>query len=261
MSGLDNSLTPGGGSYYPRTVSQANVTRRIWEIDFLRGLSIILVVGYHLLFDLGEFVGVKRFFGFSTDLSTVAWTAAQYFFAGLFIVLSGTSSTLSRSNLRRGLRLLAVSLAVTAATYIFNPSSAVWFGILQLLAVSILIYGAAFEKAGPLTCVVWAVFVFGLIAALHLLMRGMTVGFDWLLPFGIHSPGFASFDYFPLIPWLGVFLIGAALGKSVYAPRQSLLPWRLPQTFVNVAGRHSLLIYIVHQPVILGVLYTFGLMK
>lgn len=238
-----------------------DVSQRIWEIDFLRGLSIILVVGYHLLYDLGAYVGIKRFLGWSTDLSTVAWTVAQHFFAGLFIVLSGTSSTLTRSNIRRGLRLLAVSLAVTAVTYVFDPSSAVWFGILQLLAVSILIFGALFEKSGPITCAAWGVVVFVLSAALHLLERGMTIRFDWLLPFGIHSPGYSSFDYFPLIPWLGVFLIGAALGRSVYAPRRSLLPWRLPQTFVNAAGRHSLLIYIAHQPVILGVLYILGFMK
>jgi uncharacterized membrane protein len=258
---LDFSLTLGDRPYYPRSVSQKSVSRRIWEIDFLRGLSIILVVGYHLLYDLGEFVGVERFFGFTTDLSTVAWSAAQHFFAGLFIVLSGTSSTLTRSNLRRGLRLLAVSLVVTAITYIFDPRSAVWFGILQLLAVSILVFGAAFEKAKPVTCAAWGIFVLGLGAALHLLKRSMTIRFDWLLPFGIHSPGYSSFDYFPLIPWFGVFLIGAALGRSVYAPRRSLLPWRLPHTFVNAAGRHSLLIYIFHQPMILAVLYVLGLMK
>jgi uncharacterized membrane protein len=58
-----------------------------------------------------------------------------------------------------------------------------------------------------------------------------------------------------LLPWLGAFLAGAALGKSVYAPRRSLLPWRLPESFIHVAGRHSLLIYIFHQPVIMGALY------
>ena len=242
-------------------MDKASISRRIWEIDFLRGLSIILVVGYHLLYDLGAYVGVRRFLGFSTDLSTVSWTLAQHFFAGLFIVLSGTSSTLTRSNLRRGIRLLAESLAVTAVTYVFDSSSAVWFGILQLLAVSILIFSAVFKKSGPITCAVWSVFVLGLGAALHLIKRGLTIRFDWLLPLGIHSLGYSSFDYFPLIPWFGIFLIGAALGRSVYAPKQSLLPWRLPQTFLNSAGRHSLLIYIMHQPVILAVLYLIGLMK
>jgi uncharacterized membrane protein len=169
---------------------------RIWEIDFLRGLSIILMVGYHLLFDLGEFRGVKRFLGFSTDLSSIAWTAAEHFFAGLFVVLSGVSSTLSRNNLRRGLKLLLVSLAVTAATYWYDPSSAVYFGILQCLAVSMLIYGAAFQKAGPAACGAWGGLVIGLAVALRALMKmeGLTVPFDWLIPFGIASPSFTSFD-------------------------------------------------------------------
>jgi uncharacterized membrane protein len=239
------------------------VTRgdRIWEIDFLRGLSIILMVGYHLLFDLGEFMGIKRFLGFSTDLTTFAWLAAQYFFAGLFIILSGISSTLSRSNMRRGLRLLAVALAVTGVTFAFDPSSTVYFGILHFLAASIFIYGAAFKNAGPVVCAAAGALVLGIGAALPVLTKGMAIRFDWLLALGIHSPDFSSFDYFPLFPWFGIFLAGAALGKSVYASKRSLLPRRLPETFINAAGRHSLLIYIVHQPVIMGVLYVLGLMK
>jgi uncharacterized membrane protein len=239
-------------------VSEASRRPRIWEIDFLRGLAIILMVGYHILFDLGEFRGVERFLGFSTDLSSTAYATAQFFFAALFVVLSGISSTLSRNNARRGLRLLAVSLAVTAVTYVFDPASAVWFGILQCLAVSILVYGAAFAKAGPVVCAAAGAAVVGLDAALPALMKGIEIRTDWLLPLGIHSPSFSSFDYFPLIPWLGVFLIGAALGKSSYAPGRSLLPWSLPETLVNAAGRHSLLIYIVHQPLIMGVLYALG---
>jgi uncharacterized membrane protein len=260
-SAFDNSLTREDKPYYSRFVKKVDVSKRIWEIDFLRGLSIILVIGYHLLYDLGAYVGIQRFLGWSTNLSTVAWTVAQHFFAGLFIVLSGTSSTLTRSNTRRGLKLLVVSIAVTAVTYVFDPPSAIWFGILQLLAVSILIFGVAFEKAKAITCAAWGIFFLILAPVVHLLKKSVAIHFDWLLPFGIHSPAYSSFDYFPLIPWSGVFLIGAALGKSIYAPRLSLLPWQLPQTFVKAAGRHSLLIYIVHQPVILGALYVLGLMN
>jgi uncharacterized membrane protein len=191
----------------------------------------------------------------------VAWTVAQLFFACLFVVLSGVSSALTRSNIRRGLKLLAVSLVVTAVTYVFDPSSAVWFGILQCLAVSMLIYGAAFEKTGALATAAWGLFVIGLGPALPVLRKVLAVRFDWMLPFGLYSPSFTSFDYFPLLPWLGIFLIGGALGKSVYASRRSLLPRPLPQTFINAAGRYSLWIYLAHQPVIMGILYLFKLAR
>jgi len=249
-------------AYYSLPVKLADSSRRIWEIDFLRGLSIILVIGYHLLYDLGEFVGVRTFFGFSTDLSTIAWRVAQHFFAGLFIVLSGISSTLSRNNLRRGARLLAVSFALTAVTYAFDSKSAVWFGILQLLSISMLIYGVVFsKKTGAFVCAVWGGAILGLGAVLPRLTESLVIRFDWLLPFGIHTPGYSALDYFHLIPCLGIFLLGAALGRSVYASRRSVLPRRPPQTLFNAAGRHSLLIYLVHQPVILGVLYLLGYMK
>jgi uncharacterized membrane protein len=234
---------------------------RIWEVDFLRGLSIILMVFYHALFDLSELGGLRTLLGVPIDLTSAGWTAAQYFFAFLFIVLSGISSTLSRSNVRRALKILAVAVVVTAVTYVFDASSTIYFGILHCLGISILIYGLTLDKAGWLVSAGAGAAVFGLSAGRSLLMQGIPVRFDWLLPFGIHSPAFSSFDYFPLLPWLGIFLLGAALGKSVYAGKRSLIPIRVRETFVNYAGRHSLPIYIVHQPVILGFLYVLGLLR
>jgi len=234
---------------------------RIWEIDFLRGLSIILMVGYHLLYDLGAMAGVRSLLGFTTDLTTPAWLAAQYFFAGLFVVLSGVSCTLSRGNVRRAIRLLAVALLVSVVTYFFNRAATVHFGILHCLGVSILVYGAALERAKAAACAFVAAIVLVVSAAVPILLKGVTIRFDWLLPLGIHTPFYASFDYFPLLPWFGIFLAGAALGKSVYASKRSLIRRRLPFTFVNFAGRHSLLIYLVHQPAILGALYLLGLVR
>ena len=254
-------MTPGGGLDYPHAVKNEALASRIWEIDFLRGLSILLVIGYHLLYDLGNYVGLPAFLGFTTDLSTPAWTMAQNFFAGMFIVLSGTSSTLTRSNLRRGLRLLVISFAVTVVTSLIDASMTVWFGILQCLAVSMLLYGAAFKKAGAAACAAWGAAVLGLSVFMPLIQRALAVRFDWLMPLGLHGPSFSSFDYFPLIPWFGLFLLGAALGKTAYAAKRSLLPWRPPQNLVNMAGRYSLWIYLAHQPLIMGVLYVFGLVE
>jgi len=235
--------------------------RRIWEIDFLRGFSIILVILYHAAYDLGELAGIRTLFGWEIPLGSPLLEAARNFFAGLFIVLCGISSTLTRSNFRRALRLLAVALIITAATYFFNSSAAVHFGILHCLGVSILLYGLTLEKAGPLTCAAAGVAVLLLSAALSFLLKNALIPFDWLLPFGVHGASYVSFDYFPLFPWLGIYLGGAAVGKSVYASRRSLIPRPLPVSVINVAGRHSLWIYIAHQPVLIGIFYAAGLLR
>jgi uncharacterized membrane protein len=252
---INKEEAPSPGGIVPRAAPR----ERIWEIDFLRGLSIILMVGYHLLYDLGAMAGVKSLLGFTTDLTTPAWLAAQYFFAGLFVVLSGISSTLSRGNVRRAVKLLAVALLVSIVTYFFNRAATIHFGILHCLGVSILVYGAAFERVKAPACAGAGAVVLILSAALPFALKGVTIPFNWLLPLGIHTSFYSSFDYFPLLPWFGIFLAGAALGKSVYFSKRSLIRRRLPATFINFAGRHSLLIYIVHQPVILGVLYLLGL--
>ncbi|HEX9902318.1 MAG TPA: heparan-alpha-glucosaminide N-acetyltransferase [Acidobacteriota bacterium] len=244
-----------------QTIGDRSVSARIWEIDFLRGLSIILMVFYHVGYDLSELAGIKTLLGVEINLSSLFLSIAQYFFAGLFIILCGISSTLSRNNIRRALKLLGVAVIITAATMIYNSSSAIHFGILHCLGIGILIYGLMFEKSRPLACAAAAATVFGLSVALALFVRNVPVRFNWLLPLGITSNTYTSLDYFPLLPWLGVYLAGTALGKSIYFQKRSLIPKRLPETFINTAGRHSLLIYVVHQPVIIAVLYISGLIR
>jgi len=262
MTDLAQRLADAGSAPVPAVASASLRHRdRIWEVDFLRGLSIILMVGYHLLYDLGAMAGVKSLLGFTTDLSTPAWLAAQYFFAALFVVLSGISSTLSRANVRRSLKLIAVAIVITAVTFVFNRAATVHFGILHCLGVSILLYSLVLERTKALACAAAGAAALGVSIALAFALKAVTIKFDWLLPLGIHRPGYSSFDYFPLLPWFGIFLAGAALGKSVYASKRSLIRQRLPATFVNFAGRHSLLIYIVHQPVILAALYLLGLVR
>jgi uncharacterized membrane protein len=242
-------------------MDERSLRPRIWEIDFLRGLSIILMVFYHLGYDLTEFCGIRRLLGIEINLSSTFLEVAQYFFAGLFIVLCGISSTLSRNNVRRALRILVVAVIISIVTYFYRSSEAIYFGILHCLGVCILIHGLTLQKARALTFAAVGAVVLGLSAALSLVMKNVTVPFNWLLPLGIHRPTYASLDYFPLLPWLGVYLAGAVLGKSIYAPKRSLIPGRWPETFINVAGRHCLLIYVIHQPIILAALYLSGLMR
>jgi uncharacterized membrane protein len=234
---------------------------RIWEIDFLRGLAILLMVLYHAGYDLVELAGIRKVLGITFDLQSGPFRIAVDLFAGLFIVLCGISGTLTRSNIRRGFKLLAFALLVNAASYVFSPEEAIHFGILHCLGVCILFYGLALEKAAPWTCLAAAGIVFALSLAVPLALRHTAIRFDWLLPFGITSDTYASFDYFPLLPWLGVFLIGSAAGKTFYASRRSLLPKRRPVPLINAAGRYSLWIYIIHQPFLLGLFYALGLLR
>jgi len=258
-----NERTPESPKSNPASAGDFPSVRRprIWELDFLRGAAIILMVLYHLGFDLTEFCGIRSLLGIRFNIFSRGIAAAQLVFAGVFIVLCGISSTLTRSNVRRALKILAVAVAVTVVTYFFNASSAIYFGILHCLGISILIYGLTLQKTGAVASAAAGAFVLVLSVALSAVMKDVFVGFDWLMPFGITSGTFSSYDYFPLLPWFGVFLLGTALGKSVYARKRSVIAARLPETFINAAGRHSLLIYIIHQPVIIGILYVLGLMR
>jgi len=244
-----------------RSGKRALVSSRIWEIDFLRGLSIILMLLYHGGFDITELAGKHTVFGIRWNLGSPGFQVAVAVFSGLFILLCGISSTLTQSNVRRGLKLLAVAALVTAASYVFNREEAIYFGILHCLGACILIYGWALEKAKPGLLAAAGLGVFGLSLVLTAAVGRTPIRFDWLAPFGIISGTFSSYDYFPLLPWFGVFLGGSALGKWLYAERRSLIKKRSPVGFFNLAGRHTLLIYVVHQPIFLGILYVLGWIK
>jgi uncharacterized membrane protein len=234
---------------------------RIWEIDFLRGVAVVLMLLFHGGFDITELAGKHTVFGIRWNLGSPGFQVAVAVFAGLFIVLCGISSTLTRSNVRRGLKLLVVAALISAASYFFNREETIYFGILHCLGVCILIYGAIFRKAGPGLLAGAGFLVFVLNAAVSSLLKSTPIHMDWLVPFGIISDTFSSFDYFPLLPWFGVFLGGAALGKWLYADRKSLIKRQLPAGIINLAGRRTLLIYIVHQPIFLGILYVLGWIK
>ncbi|MCX6561918.1 MAG: heparan-alpha-glucosaminide N-acetyltransferase [Candidatus Aminicenantes bacterium] len=244
-----------------RPLPPAKAGNRIWEIDFLRGVAILLMVAYHFGYDLVELAGVRTVLGIRVNLQSPPFQFLVSFFAGLFVALCGISGTLTRSNIRRGLKLLAVALLVTAASFVFNREETIFFGILHCLGVSLLLYGLILERAKPLTCLAAAGFIFGLTITVPLALKNVPIRFDWLLPFGVFSDTFSSFDYFPLLPWFGVFLVGAAAGKAFYSPRQSLLPPLSPVPLVNIAGRYSLWIYVIHQPVLLGLFTLLGLIK
>lgn len=230
----------------------ANFKSRIWELDALRGVCITCVIVVHFLFDLSFFGGL--------DLTLPAWYVfLQEYGGAIFVVLSGVCVTLGSKSVRRGLIVFTCGMLITAVTYgmyrlgMSGADVVVKFGVLHLLGVCMLVY-PAFKKLPPA-----ALALLGLaIAITGYAIRGIIVPQRWLFPLGLTYEGFTSSDYFPLFPQLGYFLIGAAIGKTAYREKRTLLPGSFQKTgiarFFCWCGRQSLFIYLLHQPIVYGLL-------
>lgn len=230
----------------------ANSKPRIWELDALRGVCILCVIVVHFLFDLSFFGGL--------DLTLPAWYVfLQEYGGAIFVVLSGVCVTLGSKSVRRGLIVFACGMLITAVTYgmyrlgMSGADVVVKFGVLHLLGVCMLVY-PAFKKLPPA-----APALLGLaIAITGYAIRSVIVPQRWLFPLGLTYEGFTSSDYFPLFPQLGYFLIGAAIGKTAYREKKTLLPGSFQKTpvarFFCWCGRQSLFIYLLHQPIVYGLL-------
>ena len=237
----------------------ANFKSRIWELDALRGVCILCVIVVHFLFDLSFFGGL--------DLTLPAWYVfLQEYGGAIFVVLSGVCVTLGSKSVRRGLIVFSCGMLITAVTYgmyrlgMSGADVVVKFGVLHLLGVCMLVY-PAFKKLPPA-----ALALLGLaIAITGYAIRGIIVPQRWLFPLGLTYEGFTSSDYFPLFPQLGYFLIGAAIGKTAYREKKTLLPGSFQKTgiarFFCWCGRQSLFIYLLHQPIVYGLLELVLLLR
>ena len=237
----------------------ANSKPRIWELDALRGVCILCVLVVHFLFDLSFFGGL--------DLTLPAWYIfIQEYGGAIFVVLSGVCVTLGSKSVRRGLIVFACGMLITAVTYgmyrlgMSGADVVVKFGVLHLLGVCMLVY-PAFKKLPPAALAVLGL----LIAVTGYAIRGVVVPQHWLFPLGLTYEGFTSSDYFPLFPQLGYFLIGAAIGKTAYREKKTLLPGSFQKTpvarFFCWCGRQSLFIYLLHQPIVYGLLELVLLLR
>lgn len=246
---------------------------RAFELDFLRGFALFMMILMHFAYDLRNFFGLDVF---RIIEARYFWVFIHPFFIVIFVGISGICCTFSRNNLRRGVKLAGVavglSIVTAIATYGFSIDCLIIFNVLHLLAVGILVYtficfvekkiGASKEKTEILMVFVglWTILIGSEIGNYY---YGIIEG-SYLVPFGIcgsNTPFMG--DYMPIFPWIGVFLIGAVVGRKYYFSKKTMfggapeIVHKISRPF-EFMGRHSLIIYLVHQPVLFGLMYAIS---
>lgn len=219
---------------------------RIWELDALRGLALLGMIGIHLIYDLVDLYWVWHW-------EQPAWYLLfKNNYGAIFLLISGISVTLGFRPVRRGLQVFLCGFLCTAATvgmYLVGAAERdiiIYYGVLHCLGTCMMLW-PLFRRGSD---IVLAAVAGGMIA-LGLWLRTRGFSFPWLTVLGFCPYGFASSDFFPLFPNLGYFLLGALVGRRVYAEKRSLLPRENPPLPVlRWCGRHSLTIYLLHQPIL-----------
>lgn len=217
--------------------------KRIDVLDVWRSLCVWIMVVYHALYDLIWFELLP-----AAALDNVFADAVAFVTAGLFVLLGGVVSRFSRDILRRGFRLLCLGLLVSVAGVLVGQPIA--FGILQLFGLCMMGYGVSREhldqrKGKWLPWCYAALFVLTAV-----LTKRITVPVPWLYPLGFRAEGFYSADYFPLLPWGFLFLLGTYMGGVIAANRGHPVLTQHYPGWACFCGRHSLVIYLLHQPLL-----------
>jgi uncharacterized membrane protein len=226
-----------------------NNSAHIAEVDFVRGTAIVMMLASNFVTDLQYFYNYSKYEMFWQVFATIT--------ASIFLLIVGISLNLSYSRdakvskfIKRGAGIFALGLIITAVTWIFVPQDFIMFGILHLIGLSIVI-SYPFLKLDK---------KFALVAGMAFLIVGffvtkVIVSNNYLMWVGFTTASFSSPDYFPIFPWFGLVLIGLFLGKWLYPEGKRI--FEVPEIKskpILWLGRHSLLIYMIHQPIFLGLL-------
>ncbi len=240
---------------------EPSASPRMALFDIVRGFSVISMVLFHLCYDIRYIYGAGCLW-FKPPLQDV-WRAS---ISWTFLFVAGCMCSFSRNNLKRSVRYLAASAAVFVVTTLVAVDTPISFGIIFCMGASTLIVALLDHfKCAPRGW--WAVVLFVLA---FLLLRGVPQGsvglasFQVTLPqslyatpywsfLGFPGPGFASGDYYPLIPFSLMYLAGVAAGRTWM--QEGFPAWFStvsckPLQFV---GRHALPVYLFHQPLLIGI--------
>jgi len=237
-------------------------SQRFIELDILRGFAILFMIILHLFWDL-DYFGIlplnKNFYSFNIIVPV------------MFFLLVGICQAVNTNKyqdqpkkmyfrtIQRGLWVLNLGILFTLLTAVFLPDRPILFGVLHCIGFCIIL-------SAPLLRFKAANIIF---AALFIIIGILPGAFNavenpniFQLAIGFHQSNIElhTIDYFPLLPWLGVCLLGITLGSILYKDNKRRFPLPdlskyKPTKIFSWLGQHSLAIYLLHQPVIAGVLF------
>jgi len=266
MTGGGVTISIAGDRFNMKIGKSRHAYQRLWEVDTVRGIAIILMIAYHFIFDLA-------FFGaYATNMYAASWQRVARSIGTTFILVMGISLTLTYHRLkpeldqrrllqiylRRGAVLLGWGLVISVVTYFLLGTGFVVFGILHLLGIATIL-------AFPFLRSRWASLAGGIVAiGLGAYLNSIKALSPWLLWLGVPQFRRTMVDYWPILPWLGVALLGVFLGFTLYprGSRRYTLPdlsHTVPIRALSYLGKHSLIIYLIHQPILLGILILVGI--
>lgn len=248
-------------------MKKVDFEKRYNLIDALRGFALVNMIVFHFCYDIFMIYGLNT--KWASAPLVIAW---ERFICISFILISGVCLHFSNHPYRRGIIINLCGFLITAVTFFAMPEQAVWFGVLNLIGTSMLITAALrglFDKINPflgpaLSLLCFAVF-YGVperyIGFFNLKLFDLPdffYQFKYVAFIGFPDSGFRSSDYFPVITWIFVYILGYFLWRIIKQFGKEKI-FRQRVYFLDFLGRHSLLIYLLHQPLLMGICFLiFG---
>ncbi|NLL62631.1 MAG: DUF1624 domain-containing protein [Ruminococcaceae bacterium] len=252
----------------------SNSRRRIALLDELRGFLVLCMIFYHAFIFMYEQYDIV--FGYK---AYNFFLPVQPHFSCMFIFICGICCNLSHNNLKRGLKILIIALALNFITIIILPklsfvNTAIYFGILNFFSISLILYALLekfLTKIPPFVGILLSLFFFWLFRFwrssgtislwkdISYTVPDSAYEIKWLFPLGIQSPEFFSADYFPLIPFIFIFFLGAFFGVWIKKGCLPSFAYQEHSKFLSWLGQNCLIVFLIHLPILYVILefYTW----
>ena len=239
--------------------SYISTHKRFWEIDVVRTVAVLIMIVFDVLYVLA-YLHIQNTGVPGPPYGPWWWIARVN--ASVFMLLAGVSLTIGQARaskrassfMLRGLKIFGWGMLITLLTWLIAPYEYVRFGILHFFGIAFIL-APFFTRFRYTNLITGAVL---LAIGIYLLEQRMFVDFPWLL--WLLPYRFSTLDYWPLVPWFGVFLVGMFVGKALYP--EGNRGFHLPDfshpvvSALTFPGRHPLLMYIAHWPILVGIMFA-----